>query len=123
MLALQFILADGITIRLGSSAWTFDSNFLISLLVYLVIAAIVGFVAEALVGRRLPFGFIGAIIASLIGVWLLTRVIIIDGVGDFYVPSNNGVPIFRALIGAIIIVAIWQFLTSQLGRGRRYRRD
>ena len=23
MLALQFILADGITIRLGSSAWTF----------------------------------------------------------------------------------------------------
>jgi hypothetical protein len=29
-----------------------------------------------------------------------------------------GVPIFRALVGAIILVAIWQLLTSGLGRGR-----
>jgi len=38
------------------------------LLVYLIVAAIVGFVAESLVGWRLPFGFVGAIIAALVGI-------------------------------------------------------
>ena len=66
MLALQFILADGVTIKLGDNVWTFGLNFI----VYLIVAAVVGLVAEALVGRRLPFGFVGAIIAALVGVWL-----------------------------------------------------
>jgi uncharacterized membrane protein YeaQ/YmgE (transglycosylase-associated protein family) len=47
---------------------------------------------------------------------LLTKVIIINGIGDFNV---YGVPIFRALVGAIILVAIWQLLALGLGRGRR----
>jgi uncharacterized membrane protein YeaQ/YmgE (transglycosylase-associated protein family) len=111
MLALPFILADGVTIKLGDNVWTFGLNFLI----YLVVAAVVGFVAESLVGRRLPFGFVGAIIAALVGAWLLTKVIIINGIGDINV---YGVLIFRALVGAIILVAIWQLLTSGLGRGR-----
>jgi uncharacterized membrane protein YeaQ/YmgE (transglycosylase-associated protein family) len=84
---IQLLLADGITIQLGSNVWTFGLDFLI----YLIVAALVGFVAEALVGRRLPFGFVGAIIAALIGVWLLTKVIIINGIGDINV---YGVPIF-----------------------------
>jgi uncharacterized membrane protein YeaQ/YmgE (transglycosylase-associated protein family) len=111
MLALQLILADGVTIQLGDNVWTFGLNFII----YLIVAAVVGLVAEALVGRRLPFGFVGAIIAALIGVWLLTKVIIISGIGDINV---YGVPIFRALVGAIILVAIWQLLASGLSRGR-----
>jgi hypothetical protein len=49
MFALPLILADGVTIKLGDNVWTF------------------GFVAESLVGRRLPFGFVGAIIAALVG--------------------------------------------------------
>jgi uncharacterized membrane protein YeaQ/YmgE (transglycosylase-associated protein family) len=118
MFALQLILADGVTIKLGDNVWTFGWNFII----YLIVAAVVGLVAEALVGRRLPFGFVGAIIAALIGVWLLTKVIIISGIGDINV---YGVPIFRALVGAIILVAIWQFLAVGLSRGRgrsSYRR-
>ena len=111
MLALQFILADGVTITLGGHVWTFGLNFII----YLIVAAVVGFVAESLVGRRLPFGFVGAIIAALVGAWLLTKVIVINGIGDINV---YGVPIFRALVGAIILVAIWQLLASGLGRGR-----
>ena len=108
---LHLIMADGVTIHLGDNAWTFGTNFI----VYLIVAAIVGFVAESLVGWRLPFGFVGAIIAALVGAWLLTKVIIISGIGDINV---YGVPIFRALVGAIILVAIWQLLTSGLGRGR-----
>ena len=111
MLALQLILADGVTIHLGDNVWTFDTKFII----YLIVAAVVGFVAEFIVGRRLPFGFVGAIIAALIGVWLLTKVIIITGIGDINV---YGVPIFRALVGAIILVAIWQLLAVGLSRGR-----
>ncbi len=116
MLALQLISADGITIQLGGNVWTFGLNFLI----YLIVAAVVGFVAEAFVGRRLPFGFVGAIIAALLGAWLLTKVIVINGIGDINV---YGVPIFRALVGAIILVAIWQLLTSGLGRGRSRSRN
>jgi len=111
MLALQFILADGVTIKMGDNVWTFGLNFII----YLIVAAVVGLVAESLVGRRLPFGFVGAIIAALVGAWLLTKVIVINGIGDINV---YGVPIFRALVGAIILVAIWQLLASGLGRGR-----
>ena len=112
MLNLQLILADGITIKLGDHVWTFGLNFII----YLIVAAVVGLVAESLVGRRLPFGFVGAIIAALVGAWLLTKVIVINGIGDINV---YGVPIFRALVGAIILVAIWQLLTVGLSRGRR----
>jgi uncharacterized membrane protein YeaQ/YmgE (transglycosylase-associated protein family) len=113
MFALPLLLADGVAIKLGDHVWTFGLNFLI----YLVVAAVVGFVAESLVGRRLPFGFVGAIIAALLGAWLLTKVIIINGIGDINV---YGVLIFRALVGAIILVALWQLLTSGLGRGRSW---
>src|SRR5437764_2841462 len=114
MLALTSILADGVTIKIGDNVWTFGLN----LIVYLIVAALVGFVAEAIVGWRLPFGIIGAIIAALIGIWLMTQVIIITGFGDINV---FGVPIIRALIGAIIFVAIWHLLTYRSWyRRRRY---
>jgi uncharacterized membrane protein YeaQ/YmgE (transglycosylase-associated protein family) len=118
MLALSFLLADGVTIQLDGNIWSFSANFII----YLIVAAIVGLVAETLVGWRLPFGFVGAIIAALVGVWLMTRVIIITGIGDINI---YGVPLVRALIGAIILVGIWHLLTYSLWQGRTrytYRR-
>ncbi|HYX51616.1 MAG TPA: hypothetical protein VE843_17845 [Ktedonobacteraceae bacterium] len=113
-LAQHSILADGISIHIGNNVWTFSLNFII----YLIIAAIVGFIAEFIVGWRLPLGFIGAIIAALIGIWLMTQVIIITGFSDINV---YGVPIIRALIGAIIFVALWHLLTYRTWyRRRRY---
>ncbi len=92
-----------------------------ALIVYLVVAAIVGLVAEFIVGWRLPFGIIGAVIAALVGVWLLTNVINLTINGD---PNIYGVPIIKALIGAIVLVAIWHLLTFRAwrGRSRNYRR-
>lgn len=116
------LLAAGITIQLGNHLWSFGLN----VIVYLIVAAIVGLVAEAIVGWRLPFGFIGAIIVALIGIWLMTQVIIIEGIGDINV---EGVPLLRALIGAILLVALWHALTYRSWRRRRrysyrrYRRD
>ena len=121
MLTLSLILADGVTIKIGDNVWTFGLNFI----VYLIVAAIVGFIAEALVGWRLPFGFIGAIIAALIGIWLMTQVIIITGIGDIYIPTSPPVPLIRALIVALIFVALWHLITYPLYRSRRrysYRR-
>ena len=105
-------LAGGIGIQIGDHAWTFSASFII----YLIIAAIVGIVAEFIVGWRLPFGIIGAIIAGVIGVWLMTQVITITGFGDYYL---NKVPLIRALIGAIILVAIWHAITYGGWRRRR----
>src|SRR5215467_12354402 len=92
LIAQHSILADGISIHIGDNVWSISLNFII----YLIVAAIVGFVAEFIVGWRLPFGFIGAIIAALIGIWLMTQVIVITGLGDINI---FGVPIIRALIG------------------------
>ena len=108
----SLVLADGVTIQIGSHAWNFSSSFI----VYLIIAAIWGVVAELIVGWRLPFGIIGAIIAGVVGVWLLTQVIVINGLPDFTI---DGVPIIRALIGALILVAIWHALTYPAWRRRR----
>ncbi len=110
---LMPVFADGITIKIGSNVWSFGLNVII----YLLVAAIVGFVAEAIVGWRLPFGIIGAIVAALIGAWLLTQVIVLSGIGDINV---YGVPIIRALIGAIILVAIWHLITFRAWRRRTY---
>ncbi|MGH2510419.1 MAG: GlsB/YeaQ/YmgE family stress response membrane protein [Ktedonobacteraceae bacterium] len=106
-----------LTIRIGDHIWNFGTN----VIVYLIVAAIVGVIAEFLVGWRLPFGIAGAIIAGLIGVWLMTSVIIISGFSDYTV---DGVPLIRALVGAIILVALWHALTyrSWYHRRRRYYR-
>ncbi|MDQ6662630.1 MAG: hypothetical protein M3Z24_16900 [Chloroflexota bacterium] len=114
MLFLGTVLADGITLKIGDNVWNFGWN----LIIYLIIAAIIGFLAESIVGWRLPLGIVGAIIAALIGIWLLTQVIVISGIGDIYL---YGVPLVRALLGAIIFVAIWHLLTYGLYRGRRRR--
>ena len=110
-LASLLVLADGVTIQIGSQVWSFSLNFLL----YLLIAGIVGLIAEYIVGWRIPFGIIGAIIAALVGIWLMTQVIIITGIGDIML---FGVPLIRALIGAIIFTGLWHLLTYGLFRSR-----
>src|SRR5947209_4588792 len=116
LFAMSTVMADGVVIKIGDHVWTFGLNFII----YLIVAAIVGFVAEAIVGWRLPLGFVGAIIAALVGIWLMTQVIVITGIGDI---KFFGVPLIRALIGAVIFVALWHLITYGLWHRRsRYRR-
>lgn len=107
------VIADGITLTVGHNHWSFGLNFLL----FLLIAAIVGVIAEYIVGWKLPLGIIGAIILGVVGAWLMTDVIQIGGIGDIYL---WGVPLIRALIGAIILIAIWHLITGGFRR-RRYR--
>src|SRR6202171_3289113 len=114
MLFLASLLTRAVTVTIGDNSFTFGAN----VIVYLIVAAVVGLLAETLVGWRLPFGFIGAIIAALIGIWLMTNLITISGVGDIYIPTTPRVPLVRALIGAAILVALWHLITYPAYRGQ-----
>jgi uncharacterized membrane protein YeaQ/YmgE (transglycosylase-associated protein family) len=104
-----------ISITIGS--W--HTVITLGLIVYLIVAAIVGLIAEFIVGWRLPFGIFGAIIAALIGMWIVNNLIVIRISGD---PVIDGVPIIRTLIGAVIFVALWHLLTYRSWYHRRRRR-
>jgi uncharacterized membrane protein YeaQ/YmgE (transglycosylase-associated protein family) len=114
---MHLILADGITIVVGNNTWSIGWDFIM----YLIIAAIVGLVAEFIVGWRVPFGIVGSIVAAIIGIWLMTRVINIqiDGLHD---PMLYGVPLVHALVGSIILVAVWHLITAGSRPRRRYSR-
>ena len=86
-----------------------------SQLMYLLVAAIIGFVAEFIVGWRLPFGIVGAIIAALVGIWIVNNVVTLIIPGDLVL---FGIPIFKALIGAIVFTALWYLLTYRLWHHR-----
>jgi len=113
MLQLATVLANGVTIRISDNFWSIAINIILSL----IIAAIIGSIARFILKDRSPIGFIGAIIAAFIGIWLATQIIIIQGIGDIFI---SGIPIIRALIGAIILVIIWDLITIIITRRRRY---
>jgi uncharacterized membrane protein YeaQ/YmgE (transglycosylase-associated protein family) len=97
-------------------------------LIFWGIAALIGLIAESIVGWRLPFGIVGAIAASLLGVWLLTSVIPVDIGGDITI-AGQSFPLLKAALGAIIVVAVWHAITYPFWRDRdrgyrrRYRRN
>ena len=77
---------------------------LADLIVWLIIAALVGIVGELLARRRTPFGLVGAIILGFIAIFLVVGVFHVHIVGD---PTLNGVPLFTSIIAAAILVFIW----------------
>ncbi len=118
---LGMLLADTITIKIGNTVLSLSTN----LLVYLAVAAIVGLIAEFLIGWRLPFGIIGATIAALIGIWIMTQVIVISGIPDYAIKTTPPIYLVRAIIGAALFVFLWHLLTFPLYRKRdrhSYRR-
>lgn len=125
-----------IFLQLFTNAATFDANTVLlhgeilgksfvvtqSELIYWGLAALVGIIAETLVGWRLPLGILGAIGASLLGVWLFTNVISLQIAGDVTI-AGQSFPIVKAFLGAVVVVTIWHILTYPAWRGRdRYRR-
>ena len=77
---------------------------LTSLLIWIIIAAIVGVVGELIAHRRAPGGIFGAIILGLLAIILLV------GILHFHIPGEPiwyGVPLISSIIVAAIMVAIW----------------
>ncbi len=74
------------------------------LIVWLIIAAVVGFLGELIARRRRPFGIVGAIIVGFIAIFLVVGVLHWHIVGE---PILNGVPLITSIIAAAILVALW----------------
>ncbi|MBI4496725.1 MAG: GlsB/YeaQ/YmgE family stress response membrane protein [Chloroflexi bacterium] len=69
-------------------------------LLMLLVAAIVGWIADLIVPGRLPWGWLGAIIAGLVGAWIGTALLGAWG------PEVGGLFLVPAIIGAIIFAFI-----------------
>ncbi len=82
------------------------------LVLMLFMAGLVGALADAIVPGRLPYGWLGAIVAGLVGSWL--GVLIMGQVG----PSIFGVPIIPGLVGAIILALGVELVGKMLARPR-----
>lgn len=68
------------------------------------IALVIGVLARQVVGRRLPFGYLGTVIMALLGIWFATDVILIDLPQDilFY-----NVPLLKSALGAVLFEILW----------------
>ena len=77
---------------------------LTTLIIWLLIAALVGIVGELIARRRAPDGLLGAIILGFIAIFLIVGLLHIHIVGE---PTLYGVPLISSIIVAAILVFIW----------------
>src|SRR3954471_20759382 len=77
----------------------------IGLLVTLVIAGLVGWLAYKFVPVKLPYGFLGAIVAGLAGSWIGGWLL-----GDVG-PDIGGIAVFPALVGSLILAVVSTVVT------------
>ena len=87
----------------------------IQLIVWVIIAAIVGFLGELIAGRRAPAGILGAIMVGLFAIFLIVGFFHFSIAGE---PTVSGVPIISTIIAAVILVVIWSSLAYR-GSWRR----
>ena len=88
------------------------------LIVYLLLAAIVGLIAERLVGAG-PWGLVGNIIVGLLGIWVMLNVLHWRLPGDLEI---EGVPILTGILGAILVDLLLSLLLRGLGPRRAWPR-
>jgi len=79
------------------------------LLILLLVGAVAGLLAERLVDRALPYGWSGAIVAGLLGAWLMTDVLHITIAPQL---SVIGIPLVSAMLGALIVVFMFRLIIS-----------
>ncbi len=75
-----------------------------TVIIWIIIAAIVGFLGELIARRRAADGILGAIILGFIAILIVVGVLGLHIPGD---PTIAGVPIITSIIVAAIVVAIW----------------
>ncbi|HEY4387154.1 MAG TPA: transglycosylase [Ktedonobacteraceae bacterium] len=94
----------------------------IQVLIWIVIAAIVGVVGELLARRRAPDGIVGAIIVGFLAIFLLVGIFHFHITGE---PFLGGVPLISTIIVAALLVAVWSsfaYRRIQPHYARYYRR-
>jgi uncharacterized membrane protein YeaQ/YmgE (transglycosylase-associated protein family) len=77
---------------------------LTDLIIWLIIAALVGVIGEMIARRRTSFGIVGAILLGFIAIFLVVGVLHWHIIGE---PYLNGVPLITSILAAAVLVAIW----------------
>jgi uncharacterized membrane protein YeaQ/YmgE (transglycosylase-associated protein family) len=75
-----------------------------TLVIWLIIAALVGILGEVLARRRTPGGVIGAIVLGFIAILLIVGVFHFSIAGE---PRVEGVPLVSSVLVAAILVLLW----------------
>ncbi|WP_423189661.1 GlsB/YeaQ/YmgE family stress response membrane protein [Alkalibacterium sp. f15] len=73
----------------------------------LIIGGIIGAIGQAIVGTNVPGGIIGNIIVGFIGAWAGQALFELE-------PTLAGFQIIPAIVGAILIVFIYDLIASRL---------
>jgi len=85
---------------------------LVGLFITLLVAAVIGWVADQIVPGRLPYGWLGATVFGLLGSWLGSLLL-----GRFG-PQLGGVAIVPALVGAVVLAVLYNVVAKQARGGR-----
>jgi uncharacterized membrane protein YeaQ/YmgE (transglycosylase-associated protein family) len=78
---------------------------LLGFIVLLIVAAIVGALGEMIAGVKVPGGWLGSIVAGLVGAWL-------GGMLLHFGPIIEGIQIIPAILGAVVFVFLLRLLMS-----------
>jgi hypothetical protein len=92
---------------------------LLQLLLVLGISILAAVILERLLWRGTPGGLVGAFFISLIGIWLFITFVPLIWKGDI---SVDGIPLFTAIIGAILSLLIVHMLFGRFRRRSGWRR-
>jgi len=90
-----------------------------TLLIWLLIAALIGFVGELLARRRTPFGIVGAMVVGFLAIVLVVGVLHWHIAGE---PYLNGVPLITSILAAAVLVALWSAFAYRHAYRYYYRR-
>ena len=86
------------------------------LIIWIIIAALIGIIGEFIAGRRAPAGIVGAIMIGLLSIFLIVGFFHFHIVGE---PTIEGVPLISTIIAAVILVAIWSSVAYRREGSRR----
>ena len=75
---------------------------MLGFLITLVVAALAGWIGDALVRNDMPGGFWGALLAGLVGSWIGAYIPVFNALG----PNLWGVAIIPTILGAAIFIFI-----------------
>jgi uncharacterized membrane protein YeaQ/YmgE (transglycosylase-associated protein family) len=79
---------------------------ILGFILFLVVAAVCAWIAEAIVPGRVPGGFLVSAIVGVIGAWIGTALF-----GHFG-PDLAGVPVVPAIIGSAVLVFLMSLLSG-----------
>lgn len=95
-------------IVLMAGAWLAFAS--IGLLVKLALAGLIGALADMAVPGRLPYGWLGAVLAGILGGWVGS--LILGGLG----PGIFGIELIPTFVGAVLVVGGYELAARTRSR-------